>query len=209
MAQPPGAHNPGKRARIVEMPLDFKHHSPGCVSGTLGRIFMNKYAIIISLLVLSSGCASIESTRIPGSSLENIETLYVQRLSPDQRGVEKIIADELTKMGLTSLYGDSDISPVPVDALVTYQDNWQWDITMYMLRLSIQIRDPNTKSLLAEAESYRPSLQRKSPNFMAREVLESIFGKDQQRSSASGQVQNAQQIDDGNSVKPSGDEPTP
>ena len=33
MVEPAGAHNPGKRARIVEKPLDYQHHWPVCVSG--------------------------------------------------------------------------------------------------------------------------------------------------------------------------------
>jgi len=36
--EPAGAHNPGNRARIVERPLDFNHHLPGCVSGTFAKV---------------------------------------------------------------------------------------------------------------------------------------------------------------------------
>lgn len=141
---------------------------------------MKNFPIILGLLLLFSGCASVDSTRVPGSSLDSIKTLYVQRLPADQRGVEKIIADELTKMGLASSYGDAADPPYLVDALVTYRDNWQWDITMYMLRLNVQIRDPYTKILMAEGESYRPSLERKPPRVMAQEVLASIFSEQRQ-----------------------------
>ena len=37
MVEPAGAHNPGKRAQIVEKPLDYQHHWPGCVSGYVGE----------------------------------------------------------------------------------------------------------------------------------------------------------------------------
>jgi hypothetical protein len=50
-----------------------------------------------------------------------------------------------------------------------------WDITMYMLQLSIQIRDGKDRTVLATGQSLRPSLVRKSPEGMVEEVLGEIF----------------------------------
>jgi hypothetical protein len=65
--------------------------------------------------------------------------------------------------------------PAEVDATLTYQDKWMWDITMYMIQLTVQLREPKTDIALATAKSYRPSLQRKNPAGMAEEVLTQLF----------------------------------
>lgn len=74
-----------------------------------------------------------------------------------------------------SSFGIEATTTFPVDALVTYQDKWMWDITMYMLQLSIQIRDGKDRTVLATGQSFRPSLVRKSPEGMVNEVLGEIF----------------------------------
>ena len=48
----------------------------------------------------------------------------------------------------------------------TYKDKWMWDITMYMIELTITFREPGTDYPLAEGNSYHTSLTRKSPEEM-------------------------------------------
>ncbi len=124
-----------------------------------------------------TGCANMQSSRAPGADLSNLHTFYVQKLPDDDGSVVKIISDRLNAMGFQSTYGNEEYPAKETDSVVTYQDRWMWDITMYMLRLTIQIRDGKSRAILASAESYRPSLQRKSPEGMAEEVLNEIFNK--------------------------------
>ena len=121
-----------------------------------------------------SGCASMDSSKAPGANLSSFHTFYVKRLPDDSRGIEKLIASRLTMMGFQATSGDADVPPVPVDAIVTYQDRWMWDITMYMIQLDVQIHD-KTGMAVANGRSMRPSLQRKSPEGMVEEVLTNIF----------------------------------
>lgn len=132
-------------------------------------------AILALAVALLSGCATMSSSRSPGVDFAKINTLYVIKLAADGRGLDVVIADQLKVMGYHAATGPETDVPQGVDATVTYQDRWMWDITMYMLRLTIQLRDPKTRALLAEAESYRPSLQRTSPQEMAKDVLQSIL----------------------------------
>ncbi len=129
--------------------------------------------LILALMV--SGCATMSSSRAPGVDLTKIATMYVVKLPADGRGINSVIADQLNLLGYRASTGPEAEKPQDVDAIVTYQDRWMWDLTMYMLRLNVQIRDPKTGDAWAEGESYRPSLQRKSSNEMAKEVLESIL----------------------------------
>lgn len=122
-----------------------------------------------------SGCASLQSAKAPDADLHKLHTFYVSRLPADERGVEKLIAKRLVDMGHQSTSGDAQTPPAPVDAIVTYQDRWMWDITMYMIRLDVQVRNGESGAILATGQAMRPSLQRKSPEGMVEEVLKEMF----------------------------------
>ena len=62
-----------------------------------------------------------------------------------------------------------------VDSVVTYVDKWMWDITLYMLELTVTLREPINNQPLAVGNSYHTSLTRKSPEEMVDEVLGNIF----------------------------------
>ena len=137
-------------------------------------------ALVLFVLLLTTGCASsLQAKKMPGTDLSKLKTFYVQKLAADGRGIEQVIANQLTYMGFTAANGAGETPSSPVDAIVTYQDKWMWDITMYMLQLSIQLRDPQTRMVLAIGDSMRTSLIRKSPEGMVDEVLTEIFKKGQ------------------------------
>lgn len=130
----------------------------------------------VAMLFLTEGCSTVlQATKVPGVDLSRLKTFYVQRLPADERGIEQLIAKELTKTGYVSSFGSEETPSSLVDAIVTYQDKWMWDITMYMLQLSIQIRDGKDRTVLATGQLLRPSLVRKSPEGMVEEVLGEIF----------------------------------
>ena len=130
------------------------------------------------VLAMTVGCVNTELTSDidPSADLVGLETFYVAKFGPDNRGIEAMIAAELNAMGKTATSGVDPKPPSPVDAVVTYEDKWMWDITMYMLELSIDLRDPETNYKFATGRSYRTSLARKSPEEMVAEVLGEIFG---------------------------------
>ena len=109
--------------------------------------------------------------------MDALETFYVQKLPADERGIEKVISNQLVELGYQSSYGSSEKPPTDVDAIVTYQDKWMWDITMYMIELNMQIWEGDKTRILASGKTYRPSLQRKSPETMAKELLTDMLKK--------------------------------
>jgi hypothetical protein len=120
-------------------------------------------------------CATLESAQAPDANVKGLKTFYVIRVPEDERGIEKIIAARLSAMGYTATSGDTPQPPTRADAVVTYQDRWMWDITMYMIKLDVQIHDGNSGAVIVRAQAMRPSLQRKSPEGMVEEVLAEIF----------------------------------
>lgn len=131
--------------------------------------------VVLVSLALSSGCAinRATATHSPDQDLSSLKSLHVVRYEQDKRDVNMIIFDKLVEMGFEVGYGE----PIPeeTDALVTYRDKWVWDITMYMLELTIKIRDPETQYPLATGNSFHTSLTRKSAEGMVDEVLRNIF----------------------------------
>ena len=142
---------------------------------------MNKIMSLIAIaifMLLSSGCSTSLTADIdPSTDLSSLNTFYVEKLPADERNIHELIAARLNAIGKQATAGSEPEPPTGVDAVVTYEDKWMWDMTMYMLELKIDLRDPNTKYKLATAKSYRTSLARKSPEGMVEEVLGKIFGQ--------------------------------
>jgi len=127
------------------------------------------------LAVSLAACATLQATKAPSADLSTIKTVYVQKLEGDGNNVYQVITARLMAIGFKATTGASADPPEPVDAIVTYVDRWTWDITPYMVRLNIQVRDCKTRAILASGESYRPSLQRRSVHEMVAETLDAIF----------------------------------
>ena len=140
-----------------------------------------KPAVLSTLLVLfaslGSGCSVNRATaRLVGDAdLSSVKTLYVVKFAPDKRDLNEIMADQLTEMGYTATTGDENSIPTGVDAVLTYRDKWMWDMTNYMIELTITVNDPTNTYALAVGNSYHTSLSRKSPPDMIEEVLTNIF----------------------------------
>jgi len=132
-------------------------------------------AVLLLAAAVLAGCATSNSARAPDTDLHKLKSFYVVRVPADTRGVEKLIAKRLETLGYQSTSGDAPTPASRVDAIVTYEDRWMWDITMYMIKLDIQIHDGATGAVLANGEVMRPSLQRKSPEGMVEETLGVIF----------------------------------
>lgn len=133
---------------------------------------------IVSVFALLQGCSSVQKgTVLPGNDLSTIKKVYVVHLANDGRNVNRLIADELVSRGITATTGEAGQVPADVDAVITYQDKWMWDMTMYMIQLDIQFRKPVCEVPMATGSSMRTSLARKSPENMVKEVLDQIFAK--------------------------------
>jgi len=147
------------------------------------RVFSSRFLILLGLgsALLLSGCAnvSLSADIDPSANLKTHKSIYVRKLATDDRGIEKLIADYLNSIGKTASFGSEEQPDQSVDAILTYQDRWMWDITMYMLELRIQVRDPGTEYAFATAETYRTSLKRKDPEYMVKEVIDKLFQAEQ------------------------------
>ena len=130
------------------------------------------------LLVALQGCATNrESASVAADAdITKLSSIYVVRSEPDEQGVYITIAEQLRKLGYTVSTGPETKVPAHTDAVLTYQTQWQWDLTMYLLDLRVALRDPTTNALLGTASSYHTSMTRKSTAEMVAEVLSNLRG---------------------------------
>jgi len=140
-----------------------------------------QYPVVLSFiaLLLLGGCAVNRATSqiTPGTDLSTLDQYYVVKFTPDGRGINTLIANRLNEMGHPATTGPETQVPENADVVVTYKDKWMWDITMYMLELTITFREPGSEFPLAEGNSFHTSLTRKSPEEMVDEVLTNIFNE--------------------------------
>ena len=145
------------------------------VSSLPVRATLIRFVLACTAVLLVLGCAKLTASVPSGSDLTRLKSFYVIRLVQDERGINQLIRNDLATRGLEATTGPESARPQAVDVIVTYEDRWMWDITMYMLSLNISFRNPETNTFLASGQSYRPSLERKEPREMVKEVLDEIF----------------------------------
>ena len=149
------------------------------------RSLLSRLFIIPALVALAwsqTACVHDATRQLSPSysttKINSLHSFYVRQHGQDDHNLAGTIAAQLRQMGYTASHGTSRKAPQRVDAVVTYTDRWMWDITMYMLSLDMQLRDPATDVTLASAKVVRTSLVRKSEPEMARETLIKLLGKE-------------------------------
>jgi len=138
---------------------------------------MKRIASLLMLFLFAislTGCANRATAKVdPTADLKSMKTMHVVKIPNETAEIDRLIADDLRRRGYTVTTGTE--KPSSVDAVVTYVDKWMWDITMYLLELTITIREPKTDFPLATGNSLHGSLTRKSPPEMVEEVMGNIF----------------------------------
>lgn len=143
------------------------------------RNLITSGALVITGML--TGCANVATANFyPDEDLLKEDVLFVERLEADERGIHTLIANNFASRGWSATAGEKDNAPKDTTVLVSYIDRWMWDITMYMLELTITLTDAKTGSAMASGNSMHTSLTRKSPEKMVDEVIGNIIEADQQ-----------------------------
>lgn len=125
----------------------------------------------LALAALLVGCMTdFHADPVPSERRATGTVYYVERHEKDERHLDATIVAALAKRGVAAHSGLPSERPAHVDVLVTYEDRWQWDMSMYLLSMRIDLRDPQTNALLTSGNSMQTSLARKP----AEEVVENI-----------------------------------
>ena len=139
---------------------------------------MNRAFTAIVLLALGIvGCATaLQTDQIPQELKAPSLLYFIENHGEDARGIDGLIAQEIRSRGLNANSGPPDARPTEFDVLVVYEDRWQWDMSMYLLFLRIDLRDPATNVLLATGSSYQSSGARKPERQVVAQIITGMFG---------------------------------
>ena len=137
--------------------------------------------LVLGFLLVLPGLLGCSYKHLYGETMQDVDLgdssrIYVIRNPEDQRQIDSMIANRLERAGFEATAGmGMSEAPAGVDAIVSYEDHWQWDMSNYLIVLRIDFRDPETQELLASGQSYRTSLDRKPPEFMVDEIITTMF----------------------------------
>ena len=107
---------------------------------------------VFFLAVLLSGCGgSYVITRTAAPTPARIEVVAIAPLDGNSAEVDGYVKAALIGQGLVVKVPltTGTRSSLEVDAIVSYQDIWRWDITTYLAKLTISLYDASSGSLLA------------------------------------------------------------
>src|SRR5438309_6575953 len=114
-----------------------------------------KYISLLLIGVAASSCINrATATLAPGADLGRLTTFYVVHQPRDKEGLHQMISDNLSMKGYRSNAGpELPAGSYKTDAIITYVDKWMWDITLYLLELTITVRESVNNQPLAVGNS--------------------------------------------------------
>lgn len=141
---------------------------------------MSRTLLAVIFFVTATGCVTNrEHARIePGRDIQTSDVFFVERTDDERRDLGQLIADNLSARGMTAKLGNGGSMPHETTILVTYKDRWSWDITMFLIEMSITLRDPLTREAFAIGTSYHTSMSRLNPVEMVEEIISNLIAAD-------------------------------
>lgn len=143
----------------------------------------NYSAFMYVIFFFVVGCShNVKTFHNPKFDNLNFESVYLKRVPNDTMfNVYKHIKDELNLLGYDVTVGLSEVPSGQTDVIVSYEDRWMWDITMYMMHLDMQLIETNSYSAVSETSITRTSLIRKNRKEIVREALAELFFDDKSK----------------------------
>jgi hypothetical protein len=138
------------------------------------------FLLLVSSLSLS-GCSTTQDVTLTKIEYKRQISSVVQVMEPgNSPKMSKVLEDALKREGLVvaPALPAGKRSSSEVDALVSYIDVWQWDLTTYLESITIRLYDSQTGDLLASG-TWRESAQHwyRDENIIVGGLVADIFGK--------------------------------
>lgn len=133
-------------------------------------------ALVFSLIAACS--AAVTGYVVPGATLQPEGAYYIVFNETDERGLHELLRQEFAAYRPDVSSGFADRMPADIEYRVEYDAQWQWDITWYLLVLTVRIYEPDTGLMVASASSTRTSGARIAPDKMVAEALAELFSKE-------------------------------
>jgi hypothetical protein len=138
---------------------------------------MKKSFPLLAITLLLAACSSLSIQKQAGANLTRSQKVYVERRFADGRGIDQLIVQELSRLGYDASSGPLTMTPPDTQTVLTYIDEWNWDFTLYMIGLEVQVRDARSGQVLATAHYNHPAMSGKSPAGMVKAVIDPLFAR--------------------------------
>jgi hypothetical protein len=139
---------------------------------------MKSHLFLLAVLLGMAGCTSVNSSSENNTDLSPYRRIYVQTASNDNDQLDQLLARELVKLGLQSSAGVRTLMPDDTQAVITYEQQWNWEFGLnYLYRLEVSVRDVRTEELIGHGVITHPGLSKETPEQMVHAVLAPIFGR--------------------------------
>lgn len=153
-----------------------------CVTSLVSRSRPSAASSLLRLLILVcgaalalGGCATVETRKT--LDLSPFKRIYVEHRLSDDRHIDEQIVQELQRLGYEATCGHLTMMPEKMDAILTYEDRWEWDFKTYLIELNVTVRTAHTSKKLADGRYYQPTPRAKPASEVIRDVLTPLFKK--------------------------------
>jgi len=126
-----------------------------------------------SFVVLLAGCSSVNTRAV--IDLAPFKHIFVVHRLSDDHHIDELFAAELQRLGHDASSGPLTLLPENADAILTYEDRWEWDFKTYLIELNLELRTARTDKKLADGRYYAASPKSRTPTEVVRELLASLF----------------------------------
>lgn len=127
----------------------------------------------LSLLALLAGCSSLNTRSVV--DLAPFKHIYVVHRLTDDHHIDEMLVRELQQLGHEASSGPLTLLPDNADAILTYEDRWEWDFKSYLIELTVELHTARTEKKLADGRYYQPTPKTIPPPAVVRELLTSLF----------------------------------
>jgi len=126
-------------------------------------------------LAALAGCSTYTANVKPDATLSKYQRIWVKSNMDDNHGIGKFISDALRARGIETGVGPMTMMPLNMQAVVTYRDNWTWDLKDHMNSLVISLQDNKIDFPIATARYDGPVSLIITPNEVVEKLVAKLF----------------------------------
>jgi len=132
---------------------------------------------IIGLALALGGCTSSSVQIEHGRSLKKIQRFFVVSNLNDNHGIDHQIAETLKARGREADSGPLTMMPDNTQAVVTFNDHWNWDFSDHLTFLQISVRDTKSEQSFATVTFAAKIPSRKDPADIVTNLVDELLDK--------------------------------
>ena len=126
------------------------------------------------MMVLSAGCSDTTGGAATGVDMNRYRVFHIVQLKDGEVSAELQYA--LRERGFSVSAGTVASAPPDTDVKVMFDDEWRWDMRMFLMRVKMQMYDARTGTQLAASKASQVSMGAKPPKVLVGRMMDKIFG---------------------------------